>query len=157
MAKTYTYKLQGNGSDSWEETDSVSGDKRFIYLGDNIPPTALKLITPPAITVNTHNYNPTGFNLCSELRQSTVGANQISGFQSPTIPVNPNVQPPFVKVRFKFINTTIASSNITIVANSVNSLVNNRIIASGNIIVGRDEVLWFDYDFISLGWRPDFN
>ena len=105
------------------------------------------IITPPALTVDQDNYNPTGFSTCNMIRQDVSGNRVITGFQAPPIGVN----------RVFAMNCISGSDNIKFKNNDSGSSASNRILLRGNggdKTIQENETAIFWYDHTSARYRP---
>ena len=100
------------------------------------------LITPPQLTVDTNNWNPTGLATTSFIRVSTSGVIDLTGIQAPSPAV---AQAIYI--------TNIGGNNLSILSNDANSLAANRILSNGTILLNGDESVLLVYDTTSLRWR----
>ncbi len=100
------------------------------------------LITPPQLTVDTHNWNPTGLATTSFIRASTNSVLDLTGIQAPSPSVSQAIY-----------ITNIGGSNLRILSNNANSLAANRVLSNGTVLLGGDESVLLVYDTVSLRWR----
>jgi len=106
------------------------------------------IITPPTLTGNVDNYNPTGFSTCSIIRQDINANNrEITGFVAPAVGVNRiiavcNINSGVLDIKFK--------------ENDSSSVAANRILLRDNAdkSIKANETAIFWYDHTSTRWRP---
>ena len=104
------------------------------------------IITPPTLTGNVDDYNPTGFSTCNLIRQEINSNNrQITGFLAPAVGVN----------RIIYItNISGAGDDLKFMNNNAGSLVANRILLrdNGDKTIRPNETGAFYYDHIQDRW-----
>jgi len=98
------------------------------------------IITPPILTGNVNDYNPTGFSTCNLIRQEIDANNrQITGFLAPAVGVN----------RIIYItNISAAGDDLKFMHNSAGSIAANRILLrdNGDRTIRPNETAAFYYD-----------
>lgn len=99
-------------------------------------------VTPPEITTNVNNYNPTGLSGTNMLRLSSNGNYIITGLQAPS---------PAVGQFILIINVGV--NNLILKNDDVNSQAGNRFLAGADKLLQASETLVVVYDPISLRWR----
>ena len=99
-------------------------------------------ITPPTITVNTNNYNPTGLATCNFIRITASSSVNLTGLQAPS---------PITSQAIFICN--VGTSQISVLSNSAASTVGNRFLCGGTKTLQADEGIMVIYDPISLCWR----
>jgi hypothetical protein len=101
------------------------------------------VVTPPQITADQNDYNPTGLSTCGILRLETNGTNriitgiaaQLNGFVLTIVNID-------------------ASKNIQLTNQSASSTAANRILTGGfNIVMNPNETCTLWYDGITQRWR----
>lgn len=104
------------------------------------------IITPPTLTGNVDDYNPTGFSDCNLVRQEADANNrQISGFIAAAAGVN----------RIIYItNISGAGDDLRFMNNNAGSLVANRILLrdNGDRTIRPNETAAFYYDHVQARW-----
>lgn len=101
------------------------------------------VITPPAITADQNDYNPTGLDNCGIMRLSTDGTNRI--ITGIVAQANGTV--------ITIVNVD-AARNVQLTQQSASSVAANRIMSGGfNIVMNPGETCTLWYDAITLRWR----
>jgi hypothetical protein len=106
-------------------------------------------ITPAALTVDTNDYDPTGWRSAgvpqvTGLRLSTDGGNyNLTGLAAPTDG----------KTYLIFVVNAGLSGNIILTANSGNSVAANRFLFGSNVTLQAEEGIWLAYDQTDSRWR----
>jgi hypothetical protein len=98
-------------------------------------------LTPPQITANVNDYNPTGIRSANFLRVSASGNYNISGIE----------KPPTGNQGLFIVN--VGTTNITFTDNDANSLAQNRFLIGGSKTIQKDEGVMIIYDQTSSRWR----
>lgn len=98
------------------------------------------IITPPQITVNENNYNPTGLSTSGLLRLDASAGIDITGIVA---------QPANISITI----VNIGTSDIKLVNESGSSVVANRFALNADIILKQNQsaIIW--YDGTSTRWR----
>ncbi len=97
-------------------------------------------ITPPLITVDQNDYNPTGLSTASTLRVSANPARNITGLSGGS------------DGRI-FTLHNVGSNNVTLIDESGSSTAGNRFALSANQTIPPDTSITIQYDGIALRWR----
>ncbi|CAG7581578.1 MAG: triple helix repeat-containing collagen [uncultured marine phage] len=101
------------------------------------------LISPPTLTGNVNDYNPTGLSTTSFIRlDGGVSIRSVSGIQAPT---------PAVSQALYIVN--IGGANIRFFENNASSLAPNRILSNGTVLLNPDESILLVYDTADSRWR----
>ena len=106
------------------------------------------IITPPTLTGNVNDYNPTGFSTCSIIRLDVDANNrEITGFAAPAAGVNRIIT---------VCNINAGMDDIKFKENDANSVAANRILLRDNAdkAIKANETAIFWYDHTSARWRP---
>jgi hypothetical protein len=117
------------------------------FLGGSSSQLIQNIITPPTITSDTHNYNPTGFATADMIRlESNNSSHEITGFVAPSAGDN----------RIIRINNISTHRDLKFAHNDSGSLAANRILLRDNRdkAIKENETAVFWYDHISSRWRP---
>jgi len=131
----YTAISSGGGSFDYANATGITQITDFI-------------ITPPTLTGNVNDYNPTGFSTCNMIRQDINANNrEITGFAAPPAGVNriitwSNINSGVFDIKFK--------------ENDSGSVAANRILLRDNAdkSIKANETAIFWYDHVSTRWRP---
>jgi hypothetical protein len=124
--------VRSNGT-NWVAVSSTSTSTPVSYNGE---------ITPPALTGNANDYNPTGLSTANMLRLSSTGNYNITGLQQPS---------PLSNQALYIVN--VGTNQITINDNDTNSLAVNRFLLGGSKVLQANEGMMVIYDKTSLVWR----
>ena len=106
------------------------------------------IITPPTLTGNVDDYNPTGFSTCSIIRLDIDANNrEITGFVAPAAGVNRIIT---------VCNINAGMDDIKFKENNAGSVAANRILLRDNAdkAIKANETAIFWYDHTSARWRP---
>ena len=106
------------------------------------------IITPPTLTGNVDDYNPTGFSTCSIIRLDIDANNrEITGFVAPAAGVNRIIT---------VCNINAGIDDIKFKENDASSVAANRILLrdNGDKAIKANETAIFWYDHTSARWRP---
>jgi hypothetical protein len=142
VTPTAGMELLVNDSGTLKKTDASN------FLGGGSSSQLIQnIITPPTITGDTHNYNPTGFSTADMIRlESTDSIYEITGFLAPSAGDN----------RIIRINNISGNKDLKFAHNNSGSLAANRILMRDNRdkAIKENETAIFWYDHISNRWRP---
>lgn len=132
-----TYDPTGIGADAFDKANEIG-----------IEQVTGAIITPPTLTGNVNDYNPTDFATSNMIRQDIDANNrQITGFVAPSAGVD----------RIIYIcNINAGTDDIKFMDNDPGSVAANRILLrdSGDKALKANETAAFWYDHTSLRWRP---
>ncbi len=132
-----TYDPTGIGADAFDKANEIG-----------IEQVTGTIITPPTLTGNVNDYNPTGFATSNMIRQDIDANNrEITGFVAPSAGVD----------RIIYIcNINAGTDDIKFTDNDAGSVAANRILLrdSGDKALKSNETAAFWYDHTSLRWRP---
>ncbi len=107
-----------------------------------------EIITPPLLTANVDDYEPTGFETIGVIRQDLDANNRsISGFPAPAADDDRIIG---------VCNINTSGFDLKFFHNDAGSLEANRILLrdAANKAIKPNETAWFWYDHISERWRP---
>jgi len=99
------------------------------------------IINPPALTTNTDNFNPAGFQACSTVRISSTSAINLTGIIAPDTDRSMNI-----------VLVNIGSFPITLI-NSATSTAANQFLLGDNIVLSANRSYMLYYDQTSDRWR----
>ena len=142
VTPTAGMELLVNDSGTLKKTDASN------FLGGGSSSQLIQnIITPPTITGDTHNYNPTGFATADMIRlESNSSSHDITGFVAPSAGDN----------RIIRINNISTHRDLKFAHNDSGSVAANRILMRDNRdkAIKENETAIFWYDHISNRWRP---
>lgn len=125
---TYAYQVLADGSSDFQN----EGIQNFILKFSNP-------ITPPQITSNQNNYNPSGMSASSWLRLDTNASRDITGISAPT-------QQKFLLI------SNIGSFDIVLKSESASSTVANRFVQSSDTTISPGRGCIVVYDLTATRW-----
>ena len=142
----YPYNLGGaaNVYGATFEADDITTNAATFNRADlsGVEQITGPIITPPTLTGNVDDYNPTGFSTCNLIRQEIDANNrEISGFLAPAVGVN----------RIIYItNISGAGDDLKFMHNNAGSLPANRILLrdNGDRTIRPNETAAFYYDHL---------
>lgn len=128
----------------------ISGQWQELPSGDTLGGAATfdgavafsAITTPPTITVDQNNYNPTNFEDFNVIRLSASVNIEITGIESSNVAIGQS-----------FILVNVSTFNIKLKNNNNNSLAVNRFMLKGDLTLEKDESLIIWYDTTTLRWR----
>lgn len=99
------------------------------------------IVTPPQITSNQNDYNPTGFSTASELRLDTDASRNITGLVGQE---NGRIM--------RLVN--VGSSAVVLQDANTGSVATNRFLFGADLTLGANQSILVKYDLTSARWRP---
>ena len=130
------------------DTTGVSADCFDYANAIGIEQITGGIITPAQLTVDTNDYNPTGFSTCNLIRQDIDSNNrEITGFLAPAVGVNRII---------KINNIASAGRDLKFTHNDAASLAENRFLLrdNGDKTIRPNETGEFYYDHVQSRWIP---
>jgi hypothetical protein len=100
------------------------------------------VLSPPALSTDTDDYNPTGLSSCNFLRLSADSDVNLTGIQSPVPSSN--------QVIFLL---NLGSGNVNLLDNNAGSTASNRFYMNNDRLLNTNEGVIIIYDTIIAGWR----
>jgi hypothetical protein len=126
----------------WQEVSPLRGTMTNVSFSGSVGFNGT--ITPPNLTGDTNNYNPTGLATCNFMRITNGSGSSLNltGLKAP----NP------VSNQAIFI-CNVGVTQIVVLSNSVASTVGNRFLLGGTKTIQADEGIMVIYDPVTLCWR----
>lgn len=125
----------------WQEISPLRGTFGQVSFGQDFAFSSS--ISPPTLTANVNDYNPTGLQTCNFIRLTASANVNLTGLAAP----NPS------RNQALFICNIGAQFNITFVNESASSTAANRFLLGASKTIQRDEGILLIYDDVSLRWR----
>ena len=128
-------------------TDDILRFDGTNFIPDGLNKVTGPIISPPVLTADVDDYNPTGFTTANMIRQDTDNDHDITGMVAPPAGVNRIVI---------FSNISATGDRLGFAHNDVGSIPANRFLLrdDGDRQVRVNESAAFWYDHISQRWRP---
>lgn len=128
----------------------MAGEKKYLNDVDDIPniPNTNNIITPPQLTSDQDDYNPTGFGPGVFMRLDINSNNrEITGLVAPAAGVNAVVA---------ICNINASGDDLRFMNNDSGSAAANRFLLrdNSNKSIKPNETAIFWYDHVSTRWRP---